>query len=90
MRPEDKSSRALAIHEGARRDLFQGEPGRLDGDRPVCIRQPQKGSVAPRDHVAALRFLEGREGEIEMEQREQLQRTCVAATSCRANGAFIS
>src|SRR6202000_449835 len=58
----------------ARGDLLQREAGRLDPDGAVLLGQTQQRPVAARDNFGALLFLDGGEGEIEMEQREQPQR----------------
>ncbi|MEJ0043062.1 MAG: hypothetical protein WDM81_13020 [Rhizomicrobium sp.] len=58
----------------ARRDFLQREAAGFDADRTVLLRQPQQRPVTARDDLAALLLLDGREGEIEMEQGEELQR----------------
>ena len=53
------------------RDLFQREAGGLQTDGAMRFGQPQQRPVAARDHRVALGFLDRREGEVEMKQREQ-------------------
>src|SRR6202044_2571586 len=58
-----------------RGDFFQREGRDFESDRPVSLRQFKQRPIAAPDHLGALLLLDGGESEIQMEQREEMQRT---------------